>query len=146
MYRRDLKWKIHTILIYSVAGMIILYGLWALNLPIGSTLMQFVNENIWIRAQKVHFPGSLYKKEERPESLEAWILAKTEEMIPLSTFATKTDAGLTVAEDARTYQMILSQQGTVVKEKPISKKEDQAFPRTLRPRRGVCGRAMCGNA
>ena len=110
MYKRNLKLKINTILISSIAGGLAICGICKMKIPIGNMLTSYISKSVIEQVQMVYLPGFLYKEEHLPESLTEWVVSKAENIVPLGNFMEEEERTETDTEDMTTYQMILLQQ------------------------------------
>lgn len=81
-----------------------------MKIPLGDMILDFIGERALEQAQRVYLPGFVYRETESVDSLGEWIVSKTEQIVPLGTFANRQEQMKTDAEDMTTYQMILLEQ------------------------------------
>ena len=81
-----------------------------MKIPLGNMLLGFIGEKSVEQAQKMYLPGFVYREKESIDSLGAWIVSKTENIVPLGAFVEEQERMELDSEDMTTYQMILLQQ------------------------------------
>lgn len=104
------KLKINTILISIITFLLIVCGISKMNIPWGNILLDYVGDRALEKAQRAYLPGFVYREDKMADSLEEWIISKTENVVPLGTFVLEQEQIETDSEDMTTYQMILLQQ------------------------------------
>ena len=104
------KLRINTILISVITLLLIICGICKMKIPLGNMLLGFIGEKSVEQAQKMYLPGFVYREKESIDSLGAWIVSKTENIVPLGAFVEEQERMELDSEDMTTYQMILLQQ------------------------------------